>query len=116
MKILAGLTVLTMAILIGCAAHTVQHDLAVKALVESWLNKPIDAFLDVNPDIQDPVPIGQGRYRYTYVHDIVTDAEVGTALLSEGRTRRNDFYYLYLYVNSDGIIYKVDYSRRTATW
>ena len=104
-----------MTILIGCAAHTLQHDMAVKSLLESWLNQPIDKFLDVNPDIKEPIPIGQGRYRYTYVHDIQTEAEVGTALLSEGRVARDDFYYLYLYVNSDGIIYKVDYSRRTRT-
>ena len=115
MKILAMLAVLVLVMLIGCAAHTVQHDVAVKALVESWLNQPIDRFLDVNPDVQNPIPIGQGRYRYTYVHDVVTDAELGTTFWSEGRVRRNDFYYLYLYVNSDGIIYKVDYSRRTVT-
>ena len=115
MKILAMLAILTTTMLIGCAAHTVEHDLAVKTLVESWLNQPIDRFLDLNPDVQDPIPIGQERYRYTYVHDIQTEAEVGTAFLSEGRVRRNDFYYLYFYVNNDGIIYKVDYSRRTST-
>lgn len=109
-------TVLAITTLIGCAAHTVQHDVAVKTLVESWLNQPIDRFLDVNPDVKDPIPIGQGRYRYTYVHDIVTEAEVGTAFWSEGRAGRNDFYHLYLYVNNDGIIYKVDYRRRTNTW
>ena len=116
MKILPLLAVHALMMLVGCAAHTVQHDVAVKALVQSWLNQPIDKFLDVNPDVQNPIPIGQGRYRYTYVHDIQTEAEVGTAFWSEGRVRRNDFYYLYLYVNSDGIIYKVDYSRRTNTW
>ena len=109
------LTILTTAMLIGCAAHTIEHDLAVKTLVESWLNQPIDRFLDVNPDVQNPIPIGQGRYRYTYVHDVVTEAEIGTAFFSSGNVNRNDFYYLYLYVNSYGIIYKVDYSRRTAT-
>ena len=116
MKILPLLAVLALMMLVGCAAHTVQHDVAVKALVQSWLNQSIDRFLDVNPDVQDPIPIGQGRYRYTYVHDVVTEAEIGTAFWSSGNVRRNDFYYLYLYVNSDGIIYKVDYSRRTATW
>ena len=115
MKVFAILGILAIAMLIGCAAHTVHHDLAVKSLVESWLNQPIDRFLDVNPDVQDPIPIGQGRYRYTYVHDVLTEAEIGTAFWSEGRVQRNDFYYLYLYVNNDGIIYKVDYSRRTAT-
>lgn len=116
MKILTVLAMLTVLMLVGCAAHTIQHDLAVETLVESWLNQPIDKFLEVNPDVQDPIPIGQGRYRYTYLHDIVTDAEVGTVFLSSGNARRNDFYYLYLFVNSDSIIYKVDYSRRTATW
>lgn len=115
MKVFAILGILAIAMLMGCAAHTVHHDLAVKSLVESWLNQPIDRFLDVNPDVRDPIPIGQGRYRYTYVHDVVTEAEIGTAFWSEGRVQRNDFYYLYLYVNNDGIIYKVDYSRRTAT-
>ena len=107
---------LAMVTLIGCAAHTVQHDMAVKTLVKSWVNQPIDRFFEVNPDVQDPIPIGQGRYRHTYLHDVVTDAEMGTVFLSNGNVRRNNFYYLYLFVNSDGIIYKVDYSRRTATW
>ena len=116
MKFWAVFIIFAMMILIGCAAHTIQHDMEVKRLVESWVNQPIEKFLDVNPDIKEPIPIGGDSYRYTYIHDIQTEAEVGTAFWSEGRVRRNDFYYLYLFVNSDGIIYKVDYSRRTATW
>ena len=42
---------LAMVTLIGGAAHTVQHNIAVKTLVESWVNQPIDRFLEVNPDV-----------------------------------------------------------------
>ena len=105
MRYLTLFSILAMVGPFGCAAHTIQHDMAVKSIAESWLNQPIERFLDVNPDIKEPIPIGGGSYRYTYIHDIQTEAEVGTAFWSEGRVGRNDFYYLYLYVNSEGVIY-----------
>ena len=100
---------------VGCAAHTVQDDFRVGVKAKSWLDQSIEKFLDANPDIKDPMPIGNGNYRYTYVHDINTDMEVFAAFASTPSrpTYRDDFYHIYLYVNQEGIIYKVNWQRKT---
>lgn len=100
--------------IVGCAAHTLQHDQQVEKLLNSWLNTPIEKFLDKNPDVENPIPIGNDSFRYTLIHNIHTDAEA-LASMSGPRHGRDDFYHLYIFVK-DGIIYKVDYSRKTRTW
>ena len=109
MKAATFLLLVVITILCGCATHTLEHDQHVQSIIDTWLNQPIEKLLDENPDIKDPIPLGGGNHRYTYVHDVVTDAEAWNTT----RRGRNDYYHLYIYVNDQGIIYKVDYSRET---
>ena len=110
---------LTLAV-IGCATtHTIQHGRSVEAFYNPWLNQPFEELLENHLDPQQSIPIGQGNYRHTFVYDIDTQTGIGVNLLAtlgEMDTGGDIYYYIYVYVNSAGIIYKVDYRRRTATW
>ncbi len=97
--------------LIGCAAHTLKHDRQVESFLNPWVNQPFEKFLDEYPDVQEPIPLGQGRIRHTYLYDIRTELEAAAEI---AETYRDDFYTMYLFVNEEGMIYKVDYIRRTA--
>ena len=104
---------------IGCATHTIEHDQNVEAFYSPWLNQSFEEFLQKNPDPKQSTPIGQGSYRHTFVYDIESQAEVVANLLAtlgETNTGHDDYYHIYVYVNGAGIIYKVDYRRRTETW
>lgn len=110
--------VLTLAV-IGCATHTIEHGKEVEAFYNPWLNQAFEELLEKHPDPQQSIPIGQGNYRHTFVYDIDTQAEIGVNLLAalgETGAGRDDYYHIYVYVNSAGTIYKVDYRRRTDTW
>lgn len=104
---------------IGCATHTIEHDQDVEALYSPWLNQSFEEFLQKNPDPKQSTPIGQGNYRHTFVYDIESQAEIVAdilATLGETDTGHDDYYHVYVYVNNPGIIYKVDYRRRTEKW
>ena len=104
---------------IGCAAHTPEHGKSVEAFYNPWLNQPFEKLLEKHPDPQQSIPIGQGKYRHTFVYDIDTQVEIGVNLLAtlgEANMGRDDYYHVYIYVNSAGTIYKVDYRRISETW
>ena len=103
----------------GCATHTVVHDQNIEASYSPWLNRSFEEFLEKHPDPKQSIPIGQDSYRHTYVHDIESQLEIGVNLLAAvGDTNmgRDDYYHIYVYVNGAGIIYKVDYRRKSETW
>ena len=104
---------------IGCASHTIEHDKGVEAFYSPWLDQSFEDFLDKNPDPKQSIPIGQDKYRHTYVHDIESQVEIGVNLLAAmGDTDigRDDYYHIYVYVNSAGVIYKVNYRRESEEW
>ncbi len=104
---------------IGCAAHTTEHGQEVEAFYDPWLNQSFEELLEKHPDPQQSIPIGQGNYRHTFVYDIDTQLEIGANLLAalgETNMGRDDYYHIYMYVNSVGTIYKVDYRRISETW
>ena len=104
---------------IGCATHTVEHGKAVEAFYNPWLNQSFEELLEKHPDPGQSIPIGQGNYRHTFVYDIDTQLEIGVNLLAalgETNMGRDDYYHIYVYVNSAGTIYKIDYRRISETW
>ena len=104
---------------IGCAAHTPEHGQEIEAFYNPWLNQSFEELLEKHPDPQQSIPIGQGNYRHTFVYDIDTQVEIGVNLLAalgEANMGRDDYYHVYMYVNSVGTIYKVDYRRISETW
>lgn len=116
------LLLLVVAMIIGgCATHTLQHDNELQSILNNWIGSSIEDFLDANPNVQNPIPIGNGRFRYTLIHNVDTDAEVLTAfanaLSTTGpKTYRQDFYYVYVFVNEYGIIYKANYERKSLVY
>ena len=118
-----GISLFVLCVLIltvtGCATHTVVHDQNVEVSYNPWLNQSFEAFLEKNPDPKQSIPIGQGNYRHTFVHDIESQREIGMSLLAaigDTDTGHDDYYHIYVYVNSAGIIYKVDYRRKSEIW
>ena len=104
---------------IGCATHTIEHDQNVEAFYSPWVNQSFEEFLEKNPDPKQSTPIGQGKYRHTYVHDIESQLEIVvnlSAAIGDTDTGHDDYYHIYVYVNSAGIIYKMDYRRKSETW
>ena len=104
---------------IGCATHTVEHDQGVETFYSPWLDKSFEEFLEQHLDPQQSTPIGQGNYRHTFVYDIESQAEIVVNLLAtlgETGTGRDDYYYIYVYVNRAGTIYKIHYRRKTEEW
>ena len=115
---LAVIYVLILAV-IGCATHTVEHDQNVEAFYSPWLDQPFEEFLDKHPDPKQSIPIGQGNHRHTYVYDIASQLEIVVNLLAalgETHMGHDDYYHIYVYVNSAGVIYKMDYQRRSEEW
>ena len=116
--ILFVICVLTFAV-IGCATHTIQHDQDVEAFYSPWLNQSFEEFLEKYPDPTQSIPIGQGNYRHTYVYDIESQTEIVINILAamgDTNTGHDDYYHIYVYVNSAGVIYKMDYRRKSETW
>lgn len=106
-------------VVIGCATHTIQHDQDVEDFFSPWLNQSFEVFLEKHPDPKHSIPIGQGNYRHTYVYDIESQTEIGINLLAamgDTDTGHDDYYHIYVFVNSDGVIYKMDYRRKTEAW
>ena len=103
----------------GCATHTIEHDRGVEDFYSPWLSHSFEEFLEKHPDPRQSIPIGQDKYRHTYIHDIESQLEIGINLLAElGETNmgRDDYYHIYVYVNSAGVIYKIDYRRMSEEW
>ena len=97
-------------VMVGCAVHTSQNDTELQIIAESFTGKNIETFLEINPDIKEPIPIGNGNMRYTYYHDVTTAGEFGNAILFG--VYSNAYYTFYLFVNRDGVIYKTNFVRR----
>ena len=115
---LFAICVLILAVL-GCATHTSKHDKIVEDFYNPWLKRSFEKFLEQHPDPEQSIPLGQDNYRHTYIHDIKTQREQAINALStlgETNTGRDDYYYIYLYVNSSGVIYKIDYRRLSEEW
>lgn len=116
--VLFTICVLTFAVT-GCATHTIEHDQGVEAFYSPWLNQSFEEFLEKNPDPKQSTPIGQGNYRHTFVYDIESQAEIVVNLLAAmGDTDmgHDDYYHIYVYVNSAGVIYKIDHRRMSEKW
>ncbi len=104
---------------VGCATHTIEHDQGVETFYSPWLDQSVEEFLEKHPDPKQSIPIGQGNYRHTFVHDIESQLEIGINLLAalgETNMGRDDYYHIYVYVNSTGTIYKIDYRRKVEEW
>ena len=99
MKILLFVVV----IISGCAVHTSQNDAELQRIGDNFIGKSIESFLAINPDIKEPIPIGNGNMRYTYIHDVTTAGEFGNAVLFGVYSCVLYFYFLF---NNDVIIYK----------
>ena len=102
----------------GCALHNQKTDLEMQNLASHWQGMKLEDFLLINPDIRDPMPLGNGNIRYTYIHDIETSGEIFSAIMADRAgesTYRDGYYTFYLFVNEEGTIYKCDYFRRTRT-
>ena len=79
-----------------------KHDAYVQSFADSWGNQRVEAFLDANPNVRDPIPLGGDRYRYTLVHDVTTGFEL---------LELDVFCKIYVFVNEHGRIYKVEWER-----
>lgn len=90
-------------VLIGCAS-TGKYDGYVANTIETWNNVSVERFLEANPEVHSPLPLGGGRYRYTIIHDVHTWAEWLDI---------DVFYRIYVFVNERGVIYNVT-GQRTA--
>ena len=115
---LFAICVLILAV-IGCATHTIEHDQSVEEFYSPWLDQSFEDFLDKHPDPKQSIPIGQGNHRHTYVYDIESQLEIVINLLAalgETHTGHDDYYHIYVYVNSTGVIYKMDYRRMSEEW
>lgn len=102
----------------GCALHNQKTDLEMQMFAEKFTGMRLEDFLLENPDIEDPMPLGNGNIRYTYIHDVETGGELFSAIMADRAgesTYRDGYYTFYIFVNQEGVIYKCDYFRRTRT-
>ena len=115
---LFAICVLILAV-IGCAIHTRKHDQRVEKFYRPWLDQSFEEFLNRHPDPRQSIAIGQGNHRHTYVYDTKSQLVIGInplAGLGETNMEHDDYYYIYVYVNGAGVIYKIDYRRMSEEW